>query len=90
MKKLKNAKSKKRLFTRETTYFVGNHNKIQYYIDISTGRLYAQACFDYNETTYKFQNIAWFQLNQEDLKNEEAQLKTELEIIRYLGYINIK
>lgn len=90
MKQLKSPKSKKRLFTRETTYFVGNDNKIQYYIDIVTGRLYAQACFGYDKTTYKYHIVQWFQLNKSDLVDEVAQLRTESQIIRFLGYINFK
>lgn len=90
MKKLKSPKSKERLITRSTTYFIGNRNEIRYYVDTLTDRNFCEACFDYNETAKRFRRTAWYQLNKNDIKDEDVQLKTELEINMDFGYFQYK
>lgn len=90
MRKLQITKSKERLFKRSTTIFVGNRNEIRYYVEPLTSRNYCEACFDYNETTKRFMYTAWYQLNKNDIKDEDAQLKTELEINMDFGYFQYK
>lgn len=90
MKKLKSPKSKERLFTRSTTFFIGNRNQIRYYVDTLTDRNYCEARFDYDETAKRFRRTAWYQLNKNDIKDEDAQMKTELEINMDFGYFRYK
>ena len=90
MKKLKKPKSNGLFFTRSTTYFIGNRNQIRYYVDTLTDRNYCEARFDYDETTKRFRRTAWYQLNKNDIKDEDAQLKTELEINMDFGYFQFK
>lgn len=65
---------------------MGNQNEIQYYTDWTTGRNYARARFDYNGSCNSFMHDEWFQLNKEDIKNEDALLCTETKINAYFGY----
>lgn len=90
MKKLQGTKDKARLFTRSTTYFIGNRNQIRYYVDTLTDRNYCEARFDYDETTKRFGRSSWYQLNKNDVRDEDAQMKTELKINADFGYFQIK
>lgn len=90
MKKLKKPKSKALFFTRSTTFFIGNRNQIRYYVDTLTDRNYCEALFDYDETAKRFLRTSWYQLNKNDINDEDAQIKTELKINADFGYFQIK
>lgn len=89
MRKLNGICHKERLIQYDKTLFVGNQNEIRYYFNQSNNRVYAQACFKYDEIIKRFMYTEWFQLSRKDIEDADAYQRTEKAIIRYFGYFDI-
>ena len=86
MKKLNVRKDAGKLSLQNRTFFMGNKNEILYYTDWQSGRNYARARFDFMDSCKTFEHDVWFQLNRDDIKDEDALTRTEMKINAYFGY----
>lgn len=70
--------------------FVGNQNEIIIYRNWLTGRTYARARFEYDETLKCHLYEHWFELTKSDMKDDDAIDKTIENICKYFWYFNVR
>ena len=90
MRKINKRPKRENLYHLTTTLFIGNKNQIEYYRDKDSERIYAKAKFDYMEESKLYLYEEWFQISKADIKDEEAQTRTEKEICFYFGWMSIE
>lgn len=90
MRKLHGIRNKENLHHVSTTYFIGSKNEIRYYTDNTTGRNYAEGCFEWIECVQDFMYKEWFLLGKNDIKNDDAYCETEEQISRHFGIFFVK
>jgi hypothetical protein len=90
MRALRQNKDASKLQMLDKFFFVGNKNEIFIYRNWLTGRTYAQARFEYDETFKCHLYEYWFELTKSDMKDDEAIDKTIENICKYFGYFNVR
>jgi hypothetical protein len=90
MRALRQNKDASKLQMLDKFFFVGNKNEIFIYRNWLTGRTYARARFEYDETFKCHLLLQWFELTKKDIEDDDAIDKTIEKICRHFGYFNVR